>query len=347
MSVLIRGERWELGYGIEATAGTAVTADSLFGVFEKATLADPEIEYMPFWGLADGAGRTYTIAYKGKWTMNASISDVLLLNGGPLQLPLGAYSNGAGTAAPYTHTSTGTTELPSITMFATFWDSDGTAALKRRWVGGKVNKAGFTAEEGGQLKMSVDEIMFLDFEHDSTYATGVKYSAALTSPTLTIPTTEPYYFSQGSLSLNGTTFCRIKSFKIDINNNCEPKYYICNPSGTSGNIPNEIIEGKREIGFTCTVDVGDTKLYGELLNEGTYSSVFKGFDISLVFTRGSGDTITFTMPPATSATGTHAQGCLIKKGNLDITGDPVVAQELDILVRDIKIVTVDSVASYA
>lgn len=345
---VLRGERWELSYGIEDIYGTdpgTANLTNFFGVFEKATLGDPELEFMPFWGITDTAGRTYSIAYKGKWAFTSSIGDVLLINACPLHLPIGLYGD-TGSSPTFTHTATSANELPSLTMHSTFWDSNGTIKLMRRNIGGKVSKASYTAEEGGQLKMSIDELVFKNISHDqSGYA---KYAAGVARPTITLPTTEPYYFSMGTVTLVGASsleIARIKSFKLDVNNNCEPKYYVSD-NADAGRIPYEIREGRREIDFSATVDVSDAALFNEILQEGTYSDVYKGLQVTIVFERDTNDTITFTLPPDTPAAGTHAQGCLLKKGKIDIVTDPVVPQELEFMVRDVKIVAVDSVASW-
>ena len=70
---------------------------------------------------------------------------------------------------------------------------------------------------------------------------------------------------------------------------------------------------------------------------------FEGFTVTMVFTRAASDTITITLPPDAVAAGAHAQGCLVRRGKLDIVTDPVVPQELDIMVRSTKIDVVDSV----
>lgn len=424
MANVVRGERWELSYGIETTYGTDPGTSLLtrvLGVFDRATLGDPEIEFMPFWGLADGSTRTYTIAYKGKWAMGTSVGDIMLLNGRPLFLPIGfcdtvgtdvAAGGGsdldepAGTAAgdtqvtltdatdyttpnyiqigdggathqevrlitgvdsntlsfteplwyahddaevcneveaPFTHTITENTNLQGLTMHATFWDADGTIPVMRRYHGGKVNRATLSAEEGAQLRCSLDEVMFKGLTHDRS---GIPmYAGGVAAPTPSYPTTEPYYFSMGEVSINETTFARCRSFRLDINNACEPRYYISDNS-LAGRIPYEIREGRREYTLATVIDVSDASLYDEVMKEGTYSSVFKGFQVVLTFTRGTNDTVTITMPPSSPAAGTHAQGCLIKKGKLDIVTDPIVPQELDILVRSIKVVVEDDIAVY-
>jgi hypothetical protein len=341
---VVRGERWEVSYGLETTYGSDPGTSALtgvLGVFDRATLGDPEIEFMPFWGITDTVGRTYAVAYKGKWAMSASFSDVLLLNGTTLFLPIGSCTT-TGVAAPYTHTITEANVLKSITLHATYWDADGSIVLMRRYMGGKVGRATLAAEEGGQLRLSFDDVMFKNISHNkSGYP---KYSSGIERPTIDYPTTEPYYFSMGKMTIGGVEFARLRNFRLDINNNCEPRYYVSDNSG-EGRIPYEIREGHKEYSLAATIDVSDASLYEEVVQEGTYSNVFKGFQVVITFTRGTNDTITVTMPPSTPAAGTHAQGCLIKKGKLDIVTDPVVPQELDILVRSAQIVVVDSLAA--
>ncbi len=48
------------------------------------------------------------------------------------------------------------------------------------------------------------------------------------------PTTQPYYFSEGTIKFFGQEFARIRSFSISISNGEEPRYYIRNGRGGGG-----------------------------------------------------------------------------------------------------------------
>ena len=294
----------------------------------------------------------------------------------------------------FTHTVVQTDALDSMTWHVRMKDSSSTDdtggiswqysnatptntnSLARRWIGGKVGRATLSAEEGGMVVMSWDEVPFLDEIHNQRYHSSVgagavdisKFSAAILNPdgiggaipwvtaaalgTPTLPITEPYYFSEGSISFFGVTFARIRNFRIDINNNLEPRYYIRDQA--TERIPSEFIEQRREYRMTATVALPDSlastattrSLFKELLLEGNYGSGMQGFDISLVFTRAVGDTITITIPPAAAATGGDAQGAFIVRASHEIGTESPIQCDLEMLLRSMSIVITDSIPVY-
>jgi len=248
--------------------------------------------------------------------------------------------------SPYTHTITEQAELDSIAWNVLFRDSSETAAndFIRRYVGGMVGSATFSADEGGMLRFSWGGVNFLDMAHNQYAMTGVsgelaKASRALIDPTVeagatgnvgiggarpnsigalgnaTYPITEPYYFSQGALYFFGVPFARIRSFSIDVNNNLEPRFYL-NDSG-GGRIVTEIQEQRRNYTMTAAIAMDDSgaasattrTLWKELILEGNYGSGMQGFDIHMTFTRGTNDTIVIKSPSnATTSSGGAGTG---------------------------------------
>jgi hypothetical protein len=88
-------------------------------------------------------------------------------------------------------------------------------------------------------------------------------------------------------------------------------------------------------------------LFKELLEEGDYGSGMIGFDIDIVFTRGTNDTITIKMPSdGTSATGGNEQGAFLRSANTSVTTDNPASTEVDIIFRNMGIVIVDSEPVY-
>ena len=72
-----------------------------------------------------------------------------------------------------------------------------------------------------------------------------------------------------------------------------------------------------------------------------------GFDIDLVFTRGTDDTLTITVPSdGTSAAGGNEQGAFIRSANTSVSTENPVSTEVDILFRDLSIVVKDSEPVY-
>ena len=72
-----------------------------------------------------------------------------------------------------------------------------------------------------------------------------------------------------------------------------------------------------------------------------------GFAITLTFTRGTSDTITITIPnDGTAATGLNEAGAFILSAPYNITGDPIIQTDIDILFRNMKIEIVDTTPVY-
>jgi len=247
---------------------------------------------------------------------------------------------------PYIHTITEQAELDSVAWNVLFRDSSETAAndFIRRYVGGMVGSATFSADEGGMLRYSWGGVNFLDMAHNQYAMTGVsgevaKASRALIDPTVEAgatgnvgiggarprsgsglgnaiyPTTEPYYFSQGALYFFGVPFARIRSFSIDINNNLEPRFYLNDTGG--GRIVTEIQEQRRNYTMTAAIAMEDSgaasattrTLWKELILEGNYGSGMQGFDVHMTFTRGANDTIVIKSPSnATTSSGGAGTG---------------------------------------
>ena len=232
-------------------------------------------------------------------------------------------------ASGITHYIVENNDLPSLSMHLSMKDSNSVVAdqkqFDRRWLGGKVGSMSIIAEEGGLLSASWDSLIFKDMIHDQSLHTGVtRYPAtqAVVTTTqasavpsmpgyammnqyatadVTLPTTEPYYFSGGYVAIKGTTFARVRSFTLSINNNEDPRYYI-SPRYGDHKGPSEIREQRREYSIACTVALPDTQaseygtdmdtatsLFKELLLEGRYgpTSGHQGFEITLKFIRGT------------------------------------------------------------
>jgi len=266
--------------------------------------------------------------------------------------------------APFTHTIVEAVELDSVSWQVKNRDSSETATNDwiRRYFGGKIGQATLTAEEGGTLRMSWESAPFIDMNHnqyDDTARTIVnKWDGSNLAATVEYPTTNPYYFSQGSITMFGVEFARITNFTININNNLEPRYFIRDDG--SERTPSDIYEGRREYSMTATIVLPDTvsatdttrTIFKELLSEGDYGSGMAGFDIDLVFTRGTNDTITINIPGDTqetddvSGTGGNNQGAFLRSANTSVSTDNPASAEVDILYRNMKIVAVDSEPVY-
>jgi len=348
-SVVIRGEAWKMAYAAESSFGVdpgTGNYTNVFGVVQTANMPDPTISFQSFWGMTNASNRNWSITYPGPLQLQGSIPDIVLLDGRPLIYPIGGVIN-SGAGPTYTHTITESGTLNSIAMHLSQYGSDNNVKLMRRFLGGKINRATISASEGDYLRYSVDEVDFINFTHDQ--AGYPYYSASVADITPSYPSTSPYYFSMGSLSLDGTVFGRIRNFRLAISNSADAKYYI---SDVGGNLlPYEYREGQRTYQMTCQIDLEDAALYKELLQMGTYSNVYKGFAVIITFTRAAGtDTITMTMPwnsgTGIPGSGLDNMGCLFQSMPYNVMQDPVVSTQATITGRNLGIVVVDSIAAY-
>jgi len=364
-----RAEMWKLAWAVEATAGidpaTAAGAASgtyinTFGVVQNVTMPDPQMDIQPFWGLGTASTRNWFVAYHGKQTLNGSIGSFMLLDGKCLRLALGTVAN--TTASTYKiHTISEAVNLPSISLHNTIVDADGANSFMRRYHGGKINRMTLSAQEGSFLMCSIDDMQFMRYTHNISAATADanvydSYNSTMQDiqPMKDIYTCDqPYLFAQGTLSLWGTTFARIRSFNLSIDNGCQAKYYIQAASHLP--LPYEIREGKRTYNLNVTVDIEDTTLFRELLRMGYRNSIavpatwdYKGFNVSISFSRGVGDSITLTSPAnQIPLCGGDSMGCLIKSAPHNIsTGELLVSVPLSITCRNLGVVVNDAYTTY-
>ena len=312
------------------------------------------------------------------------------------------------TSAYYTHVITETTDLDSMSWHVHMKDSTETAAkdFNRRYVGGMVNSATISAEEGGMVTMSWDDVEFLNMVHNqqeqTTVGTNLYNGASIQAnmPRFGLmqqidkddinmgamavgsgndgsgyPSTQPYYFSQGTIKYFGVEFARIRNFSISINNNNEARYYM-GRQGARSRGPYEINEGARDYSLSASVvlpdadfdansaynvsnlQTGATELFKQLLLEGNYggstqATAMTGMTATLQFTRGTNDFIYIDIPTSSTAgtptAGTNAlnsQGMFINSAQHSITGDNPFQVDIDAIFQGLKITIQDSVPVY-
>ena len=282
----------------------------------------------------------------------------------------GSSTLNTGATVPYTHTITETVDLDSVSWHAHMRasDEDSTKDFDRRYFGGKVGSASISAEEGGMVSMSWDCVHFLGMIHNQKNTQNPAGSSisvpfyslmeSIDSSSVDFPTTDPYYFSNGEITLYGQTIARIRSFSLSISNGEEPRYYISKRMGNRRG-PTEIIEGRREYGLSVTLALPDAvasttaqrTLFNELLREGDYGSGKQGFNVTITFTRGNvvsapttfEDEITIQIPNGGNAsTGGNANGAFLRTAPHNFTTDNPFQVEADILFRNLKITVKDS-----
>ena len=312
------------------------------------------------------------------------------------------------TSAYYTHVITETTDLDSMSWHVHMKDSTETAAkdFNRRYVGGMVNSATISAEEGGMVTMSWDDVEFLNMVHNqqeqTTVGTNLYNGASIQAnmPRFGLmqqidkddinmgamavgsgndgsgyPSTQPYYFSQGTIKYFGVEFARIRNFSISINNNNEERYYM-GRQGARSRGPYEIHEGARDYSLSASVvlpdadfdansaynvsnlQTGATELFKQLLLEGNYggstqATAMTGMTATLQFTRGTNDFIYIDIPtsstagtPTAGSNALNSQGMFINSAQHSITGDNPFQVDIDAIFQGLKITIQDSVPVY-
>jgi hypothetical protein len=276
----------------------------------------------------------------------------------------------ASTTVPYTHAITETIDLDTVSWHLHMRDSSETAAndFDRRYYGGMIGGATLSADEGGMLTMSWDGVNFQGIVHNQKLGDAGAVGAtvpfytkmqSITSTGVNFPTNDPYYFSQGEVTIFGQTLARVRNFSLSIANNEEPRYYIQRRHQRHRG-PTEIREQRREYSLALTLALPDSgnaedsttaRLFNELLWEGDYGAGsgtgMVGFNITLSFTRETGDSITITIPDdGTAEKGGNQQGAFIRTAPHAVTGDNPLQVDADVLFRNLKIDVLDNTHYY-
>ena len=143
------------------------------------------------------------------------------------------------------------------------------------------------------------------------------------------------------LGMTEVTIPSVRGFILSVTNDLIPKYYIANDDATvDAKVPYQIYEGRRKYNLSLQVDLIDSGSFDkdtpwlELLNQGM-DTTFKGSSMDLTFTRGTNDT---------PAAGAESQGALVVSAPFSINTEGVVGVTMSMLMRDLKIVVVDSIA---
>ena len=269
-------------------------------------------------------------------------------------------------------------------------DSSETTAndFDRRYVGGFVDSCTISADEGGMLMVGWDTVTFQDMFHnqqevsqpnvnpgseaantgifsgDSMSAGMPRFTemADISTGDITLPTNDPYYFSEGSVKFMGQEFARVRNFNLSISNGSEPRYYISPRHGRQRG-PSEIREGRRSYSMSCTLALPDsaasasgvgrntaTEFFKQLLMEGNYGSGMEGFNIEITFTRGTNDSFQILIPAdytsgdetTGAAVGLGENGAFLTGAPHPIGGDPILQVAAEFSCRNLKMLVTDS-----
>ena len=161
--------------------------------------------------------------------------------------------------------------------------------------GNRVNTLTMTANENEEVKMTLDLNTRAVTPIPQTLAspsTGYESRGGQTSNSglfnFTAEPThlEPFFFSDGTISVYGQQFLKITNFTLTINNNLQDKRFI----GAGNKSIKEGIPSQRTYEIALTALVTDDKLFTELLNQDENNDTAQSID--LVFTKDSGESFT-------------------------------------------------------
>ncbi len=272
MPHIFRTEKAQCLWGLESAYGVKATPVNRFGLHEQVQVPDPDYGFVPFFGVGSSSRSRNTIL-RGPLTLRGSVPDIRLQKCGALgpvlALPLGNFTGGVVGEGQ----SALDERLSSITMSVIMHSTDGVTKFIREYMGGKVNRATYAAQEGGALTLSLDEIIFQDIQHNRS---GVaKYNAGANGGT------DPgacagglFYFAGAKLTFFGTEICRVKRFALTVDNRLEPKYYLCREGDPveMSQVLTDLVEGRRSYQLQVELDVADPtsdlKLFEFMLNQG-------------------------------------------------------------------------------
>ncbi len=258
----IRTERAEVLWSAESTFGQIASAPyARFGIHDIIEAPDPEFGWEPFFGVFSGRDRATIL--RGPTTLRGSIPDIRLQSGLTTFLINHVLRPVAGNDEL----------VDPFTLYVAYRDTGGSTQLERYFLGGKVNRATVQAAEGQELRLSVDEMLFLSMQ-----TTRANNDTSITPPgpasDLGASATGRYLFASGTVTIAGVTFDRVRRFSLSVDNQLEPRHYI-QRDGTTGLLhPNDLIEGRRVWRLEIDVDIvnpasgGDLELWDFLINQG-------------------------------------------------------------------------------
>ena len=320
---VFRAEQYRLSMLAETAYGETPTLANIvnpIGLLKGYEPPDPEVEFLPFRKIGVADSRDVETFVQGKHTLRGNIPFVV-------QDPrIIAHALGTDTKTgtdPYTHTLTGKPTLPSYVLNVARLTTGANNDFNRMFSGCKVDSLVLAGEESGELKATVGSI--------AQYQTE---SNAADAPTVTGLTDEPYWFHQAVLTFWGSPIARIESFEFSIQNNLKPKRYYKTGSPAQPNTLSELLEGARKWSMKASIAIDDMSIYTKL-KAGT------PFDVSIVFTRGAGDTLTID----TDVTGGGDNNCVISKAPHNVPESDEVIVPVDIQIKKAKIVVVNSYAT--
>ena len=210
----------------------------------------------------------------------------------------GALGTVAATGVTFVHHIIEDVALPSVSWNVNIKDDAGENAFQRRYYGGKIDGLTISAEAGGLITCDWDTSTFLGMNHNIAGGDALLESSEnvrgytfmqdiaktdIGTPVIAagdgkaLPSTEPYYFSEGTIKVFGSDIGRIQNFSLNVSNALEPKYYIEHRGGDNRG-PNEVKEGQRTYGLTATVGLPDSSDFTSLASHSLFKELLQAGD---------------------------------------------------------------------
>jgi len=253
--------------------------------------------------------------------------------------------------------------------------ADNGKAFTSNFMGNKIGNIAFNFAENAPVSFNIS-FTGQDMTHDmqgGAVTDILKYNAPVGVPTMAKITEQPYFFSKADIKFGGVTFAKFRTLTLTINNQLDPRFYVTQ-SGTSDNrqILSEILEGRRAITITGSVDMDDTgsgatagaqsgpdiKMLQYLFNQGFNSGDPRDFEsligvsLEIELKRYSDasasandyDTLTIKLPATDTLSATNP-GLILNSARYGIPAPPQVHQNLEIdgIARSMRIEIKDSI----
>jgi len=252
--------------------------------------------------------------------------------------------------------------------------ADNGKALTSNFKGNKIGTFALNFAENAPVSFNI-AFTGQDMAHDmsgGSATTILKYDT-VRSPAMAKITEQPYFFSKADIKFGSVTFAKFRTLTLSVNNQLDSRFYI-NQSSQADNrqVLSEILEGRRAITFTGSVDMDDTgtggsgttagaqagpdiKMLQYLFNQGFNSDdprdfgVINGISLEIELKRYSDATSTFDTfvikLPATDTLSATNPGLILNTARYGIPAPPQVHQniEIDGIARSMRIEIKDSV----
>ena len=185
---------------------------------------------------------------------------------------------GTGTIA-YTFKELNGPDLPSFSLDVSYNKASntdryvatttGTDMFSRVFTGCQVNTLTLNFEEGQELKTTLDLVTRKAFDAPVNYTPHRQLQGAESLFNYDADATAPYMYSDGTVTLFGQTYARVKSGSLTINNNIAQQRYIGN---TSRDTMSAHIPAQRTYDLSVTLLITDLALWNELRAQEEYDT---------------------------------------------------------------------------